>query len=336
VYRSWTRLHAFYSLAVLDYKDCQRFLSSYILFEGDWSNDNGKSEDHIVDYYRVINHLCALGNVEKMYIPPLIEDGAGITRNQQLYELKMMNDIGLNLDGSSQEKRILELGCGRGRISLHIAKVTGATVCGLNIDPSQIDNARRFAKNLGLADRTNFVVASFNDLPLPYPDEYFDGGHEVQAFTYTKNKVALFQEIYRVLKPGAKFSYLDWVLLDNYDSNNADHVEYVQKTMKFIGAVDTVHYGEIEAAMKQAGFDVLLSEDASVNGHQGPLINSERRHYAWLRFLAKNLLPQRFRAMLLRLRIYAEAFVAADDLRIATTSYQIVCQKPLAAKMKGT
>jgi sterol 24-C-methyltransferase len=109
-------------------------------------------------------------------------------------------------------------------------------------------------------------------------------------------------------------------------------VNYIKKTMPFIGAVDTIHYSVFENAILKAGFDILLSEDASIGGHQGPLINSERAHYAWIRTFAKYFLPQRFMTMLLRLKVYAEAFVMADELRIATTSYQIVCQKPERVK----
>ena len=51
-YRMKTRLHALYELATLDQEDIDAFMSSYILFEGDWSKQNGKREEHIVDYYR--------------------------------------------------------------------------------------------------------------------------------------------------------------------------------------------------------------------------------------------------------------------------------------------
>lgn len=326
-YRLRTRAHALYSLATIDQKSVEAFMESYKLFDGDWTNDNGKNEDHIIDYYRVINHLCALGNVEKMYIPPLRDPNLGVCANQELYERKMMEDILVPPDGKQTDKKVLDIGCGRGRVAMHTARATGARVWGINIDPSQIQNAKEYSERIGLKDRTDFKVASIND-PLPYPDEHFDAAYNIQAFTYSKDKVALFKEIFRILKPGSKFSYLDWVLLDNYDPENPEHVEHVKKTMPFIGAVDTVHYSEIEKAMTAAGFVVTLSADASIGGHQGPLINAERKTFGWLRTFARVFLPSRFIVMLRRLREYAEAFVAADELRIATTSYQIVCQKP--------
>ena len=81
-YRLKTRANALRQLYTMDQREIDAFLRSYILFDGDWSNDNGKREEHIIDYYRVLNHLCALGNVEKMYFPPHIDSRVGVTANQ--------------------------------------------------------------------------------------------------------------------------------------------------------------------------------------------------------------------------------------------------------------
>ena len=322
-YRLKTRLSALYSLTSISERSIDKYIGSYILFDGDWSNKNGKSDSHIVDYYHVLNHLCALGNVEKMYVPPVRDPKASLTRNQDLFELKMMEDIG----AFGPNKKLLDIGCGRGRVAMHVATTTGNHVSGINIDPSQIANAKEFAARSGFADNTHFQVSSLNDR-LPFPDGTLDAAYEIQAFTYMKNKDAVFSELYRVLKPGAKFSYLDWVLLDNYDYDNATHVDLVESAILCLGAVDTIRYQEIEEAMKKAGFKVLLSKDASIDGHQASLINSERGHYWWLRFIARAILPKRFMTMLKRLRVGCESLQVADELRLSTTSYQIVCQKP--------
>jgi sterol 24-C-methyltransferase len=326
-YRLKTRLQALAKLATLDSEDVDAFMASYILFEGDWSNKNGKREQHIVDYYRVINHLCALGNVEKMYIPPLRDRAEGVRRNQELFEEKMMRDIEVRAGN-----RVLDIGCGRGRVASHVASKTGAHLTGLNIDPDQVENARDHAKRVGLADRCEFIQGSLND-PLPFADASFDAAYQIQAFTYAKDKDAVFSEVFRVLRPGAKFSYLDWVLLPGYDPSNPEHADLVARTAPFIGAVDTSTVEEIVAPMERAGFAVLLSENASIGGHQSPLIGSERKHYAWLRKLVRagvktQLLPAHFPVLMNRLKTDAEAFVKADEMGLATTSYQIVCQKP--------
>ena len=85
----------------------------------------------------------------------------------------MFEDIGAF--DEKDNKRVLDIGCGRGRVALHAAKVTDAHVSGLNIDPSQIANAKYYAKRIGLQDQVDFQISSLND-PLPFPDETFDLG----------------------------------------------------------------------------------------------------------------------------------------------------------------
>ncbi len=46
-------------------------------------------------------------------------------------------------------KTLLELGCGRGRIAHHVARLTGAKVVGLNIGDDQIANAIDYANTTG-------------------------------------------------------------------------------------------------------------------------------------------------------------------------------------------
>ena len=46
----------------------------------------------LIDYYSVLNHLCALGQVEKMYIPPAMDLSVSIMANQVLLEQKMARD----------------------------------------------------------------------------------------------------------------------------------------------------------------------------------------------------------------------------------------------------
>ena len=59
-YRWKTRAQALHSLYTLEQREVDAFMDSYRLFDGDWSNENGKREEQIIDYYNVLNHLCSL------------------------------------------------------------------------------------------------------------------------------------------------------------------------------------------------------------------------------------------------------------------------------------
>ena len=45
----------------------------------------------LVDYYGVLNHLCSLGHIEKMYIPPAIDLSKSVLANQALFEQRCLD-----------------------------------------------------------------------------------------------------------------------------------------------------------------------------------------------------------------------------------------------------
>jgi sterol 24-C-methyltransferase len=326
-YRLRTRITALRRLYTLDQHEIDAFLDSYLLFDGDWSNENGKREEQIIDYYSVLNHLCSLGNVEKMYFPPYLDSTVGVTANQVLFERKMMKDI-----GAGPGMRVLDIGCGRGRVAHHVATHAGADVSGINIDPSQVASAKEFADRHGLEHRCEFRRSSLNE-PLPFADASFDAAYEIQAMTYAKDMVAVLGEIYRVLRPGAKFSYLDWVLLPDYDDSNPEHLDLVHRASGLLGAVASPPLQEAVNAMQKAGFRIVSSDNPSLNGQQHQMISAEDKYFQRLRTaidigIRCRLMPKYFMPLLDRLMLDADALIALDAMGIATTAYHIVCEKP--------
>lgn len=326
-YRLKTRLAALYSLYTLDQREIDAFLDSYRLFDGDWSNPNGKHEGQIVDYYAVLNHLCSLGNVEKMYFPPHLDESVGVVANQELFERKMMRDVGVTSDS-----RVLDIGCGRGRVAAHVASHTGAHVSGINIDPSQLENAREFARRQGLEDRTTFHLGSLND-PLPFDDDSFDAAYEIQAFTYARDLVPVCAEIARVLKPGARLSVLDWVLLPDYDPEDPLHADLVARACGILGAIASPRLADLIGTLKKAGFEIVSSENPSIDQQQHRMISREDAYFARLRRGIRlgarlRLLPRHFPLLIDRLMQDADALITLDEMGIGTTCHQIVCEKP--------
>ena len=85
---------------------------------------------------------------------------------------------------------LLDMGCGRGRISYHFATLTGGQVSGYNIDPNQIENAIDWAAQCGMSDRLHFKVGDHHK-PLEYESNSFDGCFSFHVITsysihYTK------------------------------------------------------------------------------------------------------------------------------------------------------
>lgn len=330
---------SFKYLCSLSPKQVDDFMASYVIYNLDWADEaqmvetlgpnyKEKVGECLKSYYGVLNHLCALGDVEKMYIPPAMDMKVSVRDNQLLYEESIARDLGLK-----PGDKVLDLGCGRGRVAAHVAKYSGARVTGLNIEPNSIAQAKAFNKEVGMDNE--FVLKDFNDLPLPFGDETFDAFYNIQAFSLAKDHKALFKEVFRVLKPGARFSSLDWVKYPAYDESNPEHLELMRRVKPLIGAVGTPTPASFEEALKEAGFRVTRSDNASVatDGLQSPLIDKVDVYFRSVRkiilgLVKMHLLPPHFKTLIDRLCLDGQAFVKMDEMRLVTTSYRIIAEKP--------
>lgn len=338
LYRLMTVLKSFKTLYTLPQEKIDTFLNSYDIFDHDWIHEDeliekmGKEyyteiQKKLVDYYSVLNHLCALGQVEKMYIPPAIDLSKSIIENQKLYEQKMCKDLGIK-----KGDKVLDIGCGRGRVASHVASFSGANVVGMNLDPGQLESAKRFARGNGLSEQCQFVRGDMNQLLLPFADNSFDFIYHIQAFSYSKDLGKLFKDIYRMLKPGGKVACLDWVTLDKYDPQNAYHADLMKRIKPLIGAIGTPSVDDYVKAIEGAGFEMRINENASIDGLQAPLIENADKFFTRVSVLIKTavkckILPKHFLTLFNRLTQDGQAFVEADRLRLVTTSHYLVAQK---------
>lgn len=329
---------AFRYLHNLTPKQVDDFMASYVIYNLDWSDEKQMVEELgpnyqekvgecLQAYYGVLNHLCALGDVEKMYIPPLMSKKATVLENQLLYEESIAEDIGL-----APGDKVLDLGCGRGRVAAHMTQYSGAHVTGLNIDPNQIAQAQSFNEKLGF-ENNKFIVQDFNNLPLPFADESFDAFFQIQALSLCKDLSALFREVYRVVKPGAKVSLLDWVSLPAYDPSNPEHAQLMRRVKPLIGAIGTPTPKILEEALSAAGFSVMVSDIPSEGDRQAPLIDKVDHYFRFMRqailgLVKAHVLPRHFKTLINRLCLDGQAFLRMDELRLVTTTYRIIAQKP--------
>lgn len=339
LYRLTTVLKSLKTLYTLPPQKVEAFLDSYVIYDHDWADEErliaelGPNygqvmQKKIVDYYSVLNHLCSVGQVEKMYIPPAMDLSASIIANQKLFEKMMCEDLGL-----SSAHKVLDLGCGRGRVASHMAQMSGAHVTGMNIDMDQLLQARKFAAGNGLSKRVEFVQGDVNVIPYAFPSESFDNIYQVQClFSLAKDLGKTFKEVHRLLKPGGKFGCLDWVSLDAYDPKNPHHADLMKRVKPLIGAIGTHTIESSTRLLREAGFEILKNENASIDGLQAPLIQNADKFFTrvtqLIHFCVKyKILPAHFKPLFDRLVKDGEAFVEADRMRLFTTSHYIVARK---------
>ncbi len=75
--------------------------------------------------------------------------------------------------GASDQKTVVDLGCGRGVIPLVAGAAFGAGAVGCDIISEYVVRASKAAKHMGVDDRVSFKVLNFTKEPLPKGDIYF-------------------------------------------------------------------------------------------------------------------------------------------------------------------
>ena len=96
--------------------------------------------------------------------------------------------------------RFLEIGCGSGRYALQIANTIGCTVVGVDINQAGIRNSIELTRARGLSGRVTFQQCDASQ-KLPFPDASFNAVVANDVLCHIPGRPAVFQEIFRVLKP---------------------------------------------------------------------------------------------------------------------------------------
>jgi len=76
--------------------------------------------------------------------------------------------------GLSENSRVLEVGCGSGRILINLAKLGFQNLVGIDLSPIFIEYAERRAQEHGVDDRVEFVIGDAKRLSKVLDDRVFD------------------------------------------------------------------------------------------------------------------------------------------------------------------
>jgi len=200
-YRIKTALIGLKRLAELTDEDKQACIDAYKFLQSMQDGEPTETADEtkaVADYYKVLNNLLSVFDLEKLYIPPQLDESQGLYGNQILVEQDVLKELDLK---DPKGSHLLDMGCGRGRISYHFATLTGGRVSGYNIDANQIESAIDWAAECRMSDRLHFKVGNHHE-PLEYDSGTFDGCFSFQAVWPFFKKEELDDhagEMYRVL-----------------------------------------------------------------------------------------------------------------------------------------
>jgi phosphoethanolamine N-methyltransferase len=105
---------------------------------------------------------------------------------------------------------VLDIGCGLGAIDqLLVTRFAAGSVLGIDIDPRLVTGMEQRIARAGLADRIRGQVVDGGALPCS--DASFDVVFSKDSLVQIPDKVALYREVIRVLRPGGRFIASDWL-----------------------------------------------------------------------------------------------------------------------------
>lgn len=103
--------------------------------------------------------------------------------------------------------RVLDIGCGIGGASRHVAQTYGCQVEGIDLTAEYVEVAAMLAKRVGLSNNVSYRQASAVD--LPFEAGAFDRAYMLHVGMNIADKRRLMAGVARVLKPGGVFGIYD-------------------------------------------------------------------------------------------------------------------------------
>ena len=238
-----------------------------------------------------------------------------------------------------------DLGCGVGGPLMEIARFSGANIVGINSNAYQIERARKLTEEAGLTHLAEYMYCDF--LNVDAPDESFDAVFAIEATFHAPDKLSIYGEVFRLLKPGACFAAYEYCLTDRFDASNPHHLKIKADIELGGGMHDIDNRNAVDDALRSVGFEVLEARDLSVQTGQSipwyqPLVGSglslaSFRSSSIGRFVTHNslrvlealhIVPKGTLRVSENLNLCAVAMAEAGQLGIFTPMYFIHARKP--------
>lgn len=156
------------------------------------------------------------------------------------------------------ESELLEVACGSGGPALFVAKMARCRITGVDINQKGIDAGNRMAVEQGLDSQARFQCVDAAQ-QLPFDGGSFDELICIDAVNHLPDRLKVFAEWHRVLKPGGRMLFTDPIVVTGILSNEEIGIR------SSIGYFLFVPDGMNDRLLRDAGFSLIWRDDVSDN-----------------------------------------------------------------------
>jgi len=219
------------------------------------------------------------------------------------HEYYLASKLGLSTEG--KDLKVLDVGCGIGGPMRNICRFTQTDITGLTLNQYQVERGNTLSNLDPQLTTTRCRSIQGDFMKMPFPPSSFDAAYAIEATCHAPDRVGVYSEILRVLKPGAIFACYEWCMTEAYEEGREEHRVMKKQIEEGDGLPDICGTKVCLEAMREAGFEILeerdMAEDEVGEGEGGkawmlPLLPSwdiltQRFQFNWLgTFLMKNIL----------------------------------------------
>jgi len=233
----------------------------------DWYREDagGGVESRKANYAELVNHYYDLatdfyefGWGQSFHFAPR-DPGESLADSILRHELRLALGMGLR-----PGVHVLDVGCGVGGPARNIARFADVQVTGLNNNAYQVERASKLTREAGLDGKCAYLEGDFMDIPAEAAS--YDAAYAIEATCHAPDRVGVYSEVFRVLRPGSIFAGYEWCLTDRYSDADAEHREIKKGIEIGDGLPDLIHTSKVLEALKQAGFEEVEGRDLAGEG----------------------------------------------------------------------
>ncbi len=140
----------------------------------------------------------------------------------------------------------------------------GVEVTGVELTPARVAGAGRLTALVGLEGRVRVIEGDVTATPLEAGA--FDAVLSQEAFLHVPDKGAVAAEAFRILKPGGRLAFTDWIAHQPLSATDAD---LMRRGMAVAGLLSLEGW---RAVLEAAGFEAVSAED--LTAEWGPILRA--------------------------------------------------------------